>query len=120
MLPGNRRPPDATCEDTTSEDLAALYRLNGDYNPLHIDPDFAAMGGFHKPILHGLCSFGVAGKHVLKSFAGGDPAALKSIKVCPSLLMMTISVLCLGAPAGLVYLHAGIIELFYLCAGSLC
>ncbi|CAL8466654.1 g6190 [Coccomyxa elongata] len=74
------RPPDATCEETTSEDLAALYRLNGDYNPLHIDPDFAAMGGFHKPILHGLCSFGVTGKHVLNSFAGGDPAALKSIK----------------------------------------
>ncbi len=83
MLTWNRRPPDATCEETTSDDLAALYRLNGDYNPLHIDPDFAAMGEFHKPILHGLCSFGVTGKHVLRSFAGGDPAALKSIKVCP-------------------------------------
>jgi hypothetical protein len=76
-----RRPPDATSEETTSEDLAALYRLNGDYNPLHIDPDFAEMGGFPKPILHGLCTFGVTGKHVLQSFAGGNPAALKSIKV---------------------------------------
>ncbi|KAK9916735.1 hypothetical protein WJX75_006386 [Coccomyxa subellipsoidea] len=74
------RPPDATSEETTSEDLAALYRLNGDYNPLHIDPDFAEMGGFPKPILHGLCTFGVTGKHVLQSFAGGNPAALKSIK----------------------------------------
>lgn len=77
-----RRPPDVSSEETTSENLAALYRLNGDYNPLHIDPDFAEMGGFRKPILHGLCTFGVAGKHVLKCFADGDPAALKSIKVC--------------------------------------
>ncbi len=76
----SRRTPDATVEEKTSEDLAALYRLNGDYNPLHIDPDFAAMGGFPKPILHGLCSFGVAGKHVLQSYAQGRPAALKSIK----------------------------------------
>jgi len=73
-------------EERTSEDLAALYRLNGDYNPLHIDPEFAAMGGFHKPILHGLCSFGIACKHVLKAYADGEPASLKSIKVRESCL----------------------------------
>ena len=77
-----RRLPDAVVEERTSEDLAALYRLNGDYNPLHIDLDFAQIGGFHKPILHGLCTFGIACKHVLQAFADGDPAALHTIKVC--------------------------------------
>ena len=73
-------------EEATSKDLAALYRLNGDYNPLHIDPEFAALAGFDRPILHGLCSFGVAAKHVLKAFADGDPAALKSVKVPATML----------------------------------
>ena len=73
-------------EEGTSEDLAALYRLNGDYNPLHIDPEFAALAGFDRPILHGLCSFGVACKHVLRVFAEGDPAALKSVKVPATML----------------------------------
>lgn len=62
------RKPDATVDETTSEDQAAIYRLSGDYNPLHIDPEFAAVGGFKVPILHGLCFFGIACKHVLKTY----------------------------------------------------
>ncbi|KAL5614625.1 uncharacterized protein BROUX77_000462 [Berkeleyomyces rouxiae] len=70
------RAPDAVVESKTSEDQAAIYRLSGDYNPLHIDPNFAKVGGFKEPILHGLCSFGVAGKAVFERYG-----AFKNIKV---------------------------------------
>ncbi|CAO3632127.1 unnamed protein product [Cunninghamella echinulata] len=78
--PPNRK-PDVIVTEKTHEDQAALYRLSGDYNPLHIDPDMSAIGGFEVPILHGLCSFGISGKHVLKAFGNNDPESFKNIKV---------------------------------------
>ncbi|KAK4309770.1 hypothetical protein Pmani_018617 [Petrolisthes manimaculis] len=74
------RPPDATKELTTGIDQAALYRLSGDYNPLHIDPSFAAMGGFSEPILHGLCFYGVTARAVLATYCDGQPSKFKAMK----------------------------------------
>jgi acyl dehydratase len=73
--PGNEAPsrdPDATFESPTLPNQALLYRLSGDKNPLHADPAFAALGGFDKPILHGLCTFGVVCKAVVDGMLGGD------------------------------------------------
>jgi acyl dehydratase len=79
-VPPEKR-PDYTVEYKTSEDQAAIYRLSGDRNPLHIDPDFAKLGGFDRPILHGLCTFGHVGRAVLHSACGGDPARFKDFEV---------------------------------------
>jgi acyl dehydratase len=66
------REPDGTVESKTLPQQALLYRLNGDKNPLHCDPDFAKLGGFELPIIHGLCSYGIVCKAVVDSALGGD------------------------------------------------
>ena len=63
-----RRAPDLTREERTLEEQAALYRLNGDLNDLHVNPSTARQAGYPRPILHGLCFFGISGKHICQAF----------------------------------------------------
>ncbi len=75
------RAPDAIARQKTMPQQALLYRLSSkDRNPLHADPQMAAFGGFDRPILHGLCTYGFAARAVLKQFAGYDPARFKSMQ----------------------------------------
>ncbi|MDF3297281.1 MaoC/PaaZ C-terminal domain-containing protein [Streptomyces tropicalis] len=71
-------PPDLTAERPVREDQALLYRLSGDLNPLHADPGFAARAGFDRPILHGLCTYGMALKAVVDTLLGGDVTRVRS------------------------------------------
>lgn len=71
--------PDVTIAYQTRSDQALLYRLNGDRNPLHSDPLFAADGGFPKPILHGLCTYGFTGRALLNGLCDADPAKFGSM-----------------------------------------
>jgi acyl dehydratase len=66
------RKPDGVITRTTLPQQALIYRLSGDKNPLHCDPDFAKMAGFDKPIIHGLCSYGIACKAIVDEVLGGD------------------------------------------------
>ena len=75
------RPADFVITDKIGDEQALVYRLSGDWNPLHVDPTFATAFGFQKPILHGLCTFGYLGRHVVTQICGGDPRYFKSIKV---------------------------------------
>ncbi|ODM97629.1 Peroxisomal multifunctional enzyme type 2 [Orchesella cincta] len=79
-IPAPKRSPDAVLSFKTDEGLAALYRLSGDANPLHIDPSFAQMGGFSKPILHGLCTYGIAVRLILNKYANADPKLFRCVK----------------------------------------
>jgi len=80
-LPPERQ-PDAVVEDAIPANQALLYRLSGDWNPLHADPEMAQAFGFERPILHGLCTFGYAGRRVLEKFAPeANPDFFRSIKV---------------------------------------
>ena len=72
------RAPDFTCDLSTRPEAALIYRLSGDYNPLHAEPAFARAAGFERPIFHGLGTFGVSGHALLKTLCGYDPSRLIS------------------------------------------
>ena len=72
------RAPEAVCDLGTRPEMALIYRLSGDYNPLHADPAAAKAAGYERPILHGLGTFGVSGHALLKTMCGYDPARLVS------------------------------------------
>jgi acyl dehydratase len=74
------REPDRLCDLPTPPNLAQIFRLTGDTNPLHIDPERAKVAGFSRPILHGMASFGVAAHAIVRTLAGYDPARLASIE----------------------------------------
>jgi len=73
------RDPDHSVSLQTRTDQALIYRLSGDRNPLHSDPAFAAMGGFDRPILHGLCTYGFTGRALLHELCGSDPVRFKGM-----------------------------------------
>ena len=73
------RTPDAVCDLPTLPQAALIYRLSGDYNPLHADPTYAAKAGFKMPILHSRCTFSVVGHALLKTVCGYDATRLKSM-----------------------------------------
>jgi acyl dehydratase len=75
------RPPDTSFSIATRLDQALIYRMSGDFNPLHVDPAVARQAGFERPILHGLCSYGIAGRAIIKALCGGDPRRLRRLDV---------------------------------------
>lgn len=75
------RAPDETLDLPTLPQAALIYRLSGDMNPLHADPEVARKAGFERPILHGLCTFGVAGHALLRSCCGYDGSRIRSLRV---------------------------------------
>ncbi len=76
-VPG--REPDLVCALPTRPDAALLYRLSGDWNPLHVLPSLARASGYARPILHGRCSFGIAGHAVLRAVCGWDASRLRGM-----------------------------------------
>lgn len=73
------RVPDVSCDLPTRPETALIYRLSGDVNPLHADPEFALAAGYARPILHGLATFGIAGHALLKTLCRYDPGRLRAM-----------------------------------------
>jgi len=78
-LPG--REPDLVCDLPTWRHSGLVYRLNGDFNPIHADPAAAAAAGFERPILHGLCTYGIAGHALVRSLCGNDATRLREMNL---------------------------------------
>ena len=78
--PTPNREADQVISYSTRTDQALLYRMSGDRNPLHADPVFAKLAGFDRPILHGLCTFGFAGRALLHSLCSSDPELFGSMR----------------------------------------
>jgi acyl dehydratase len=78
-MPGGE--PDLSVTLDTRAEQAAIYRLSGDMNPLHIDPDFARKVGFERPILHGLCTYGIAARAAIDALCAGEPERLRRFDV---------------------------------------
>ncbi|KAF5284104.1 hypothetical protein FQA39_LY17115 [Lamprigera yunnana] len=79
-IPKPDRQPDCSLFYKTSYDQAALYRLSGDINPLHIDPSIATLAGYERPILHGLCSLGISVRLVMKAYGNYNLKFFKAVK----------------------------------------
>ncbi len=77
VLPPEGTEPDFSITEKVAENQAVIYRLSGDTNPLHLDPQAAGRGGFDRPILHGLCTYGFATRAIVNELLGGDVAGLK-------------------------------------------
>lgn len=80
-VPLPSRAADRVIELPTRPDAALLYRLSGDWNPLHADPAIAGVAGFPRPVLHGLCTAGMACRAILAAYAGNDPARVRAMFV---------------------------------------
>ena len=79
--PPKDQAPDFEVKVRHARNQALLYRLTGDINPIHSHPEVAKQAGFERPILHGLCTYGIAGRVALKALAGDDPARFKAFEV---------------------------------------
>jgi acyl dehydratase len=80
LNPPEGRKPDFSVSYHVPANQAALYRLNGDFNPLHLDPEFAKRGGFDTPILHGLCTYGYATRAIVYGLCDGDVSRFREFK----------------------------------------
>lgn len=86
--PPKGKAPDFEAEVPTGRNQALLYRLTGDLNPIHSHPEVAKQAGFERPILHGLCTYGIGARMALKHLAGDDPARVKAFEAKFSKVVM--------------------------------